>query len=62
MDGAAVRRWVRPKRLIARRPRPDLEFFFSRYERRGPAVNRRTGGSRYDLYGLEGRARFPDRR
>ena len=60
--GVIARRAVRRKRLIARRPRPDLEFFFSRYERRRPAMDRLDSGSRSDLYELESRTRLQDRR
>ena len=59
--GLIARRLVKRKRL-ARRPRPDLEFFFSRYERRRPAMDRLDSGSRSDLYELESRTRLQDRR
>ena len=59
--GVVAKRSVRRKRL-ARRPRPDLEFFFSRYERRRPAIIRLDSGSRSDLYELESRTRLQDRR
>jgi hypothetical protein len=62
MESAVARRSTRRKRLIARRPRPDLEFFFSRYERRPPAMDRSDAGSRSDLYELETRTRLQDRR
>ena len=59
---AVARRLMRRKRLIARRPRPDLEFFFRRYERRRPAMNQLISGSRFDLCELESRTRVEDRR
>jgi hypothetical protein len=62
MGGVVPRRSVRRKRLIARRLRPDLEFFFSRYERRRPAMDRSDTGSRSDLYELVSRIRLQDRR
>ena len=62
MESAVARRLVRRKRLIARRPHPDLEFFFSRYERRRGATARSDAGSRSDLYELESRTRLKDRR
>ena len=62
MESVVARRLVRRKRLIARRPHPDLEFFFSRYERRRPAMTRSDSGSRSDLYELESRTRVEDRR
>ena len=59
--GVIARRLVRRKRL-ARRPRPDLEFFFSRYEQRRNRTDRpNSGGSRPDLYELESRTRLQDR-
>ncbi|MGH6713165.1 MAG: hypothetical protein ACREEK_29940 [Bradyrhizobium sp.] len=62
MDGVVARRSLRRKRLIARRPHPDLEFFFSRYEQPRPAMNPSDAGSRSDLYELESRTRLQDRR
>jgi len=56
-----IARRVRRKRL-ARRPRPDLEFFFSRYEQRRNRTDRSNNGSRSDLYELESRTRLQDRR
>ena len=50
------------KRLLARRPRPDLEFFFNRYERRRPGMSLPDAGSRVDVYELESRTRLQDRR
>jgi hypothetical protein len=61
VEGAVARRSARRKRRIARRPGPDLEFFFSRYEQRRPAMNRSDAGSRSDLYELETRTRLQDR-
>ena len=49
-------------RLIARRPGPDLEFFFNRYERRRQGMNRSDPGSRPDLHELESQARLQNRR
>jgi len=60
MQTLIARRPAKRKRF-ARRPRPDLEFFFSRYERR-PALDRSDAGSRSDLYELETRTRLQDRR
>jgi hypothetical protein len=62
MEGAVARRSARRKRLIARRARPDLEFFFNRYERRRPGMSPSDAGSRPDLYELESRTRLQDRR
>jgi hypothetical protein len=59
--GLIARRLVRRKRL-ARRPRLDLEFFFSRYERNRRVIDRSNDGSRPDLYQLESRMRLQDRR
>jgi|EndMetStandDraft_9_1072997.scaffolds.fasta_scaffold1426123_1 hypothetical protein len=56
-----ARRSARRRRLIPRRPRPDLEFFFSRYERRRQGVNRSDPGSRSDLHELESQARLQNR-
>jgi len=61
MAGLPARRSAKRKRL-SRRQRPDLEFFFSRYERRRPALDRSDSGSRPDLYDLETRTRLQDRR
>jgi hypothetical protein len=61
MEGAVARRSVRRRRL-ARRPRLALEFFFSRYERRRPAIDRSDDGSGPDLYQLESRTRLQDHR
>jgi hypothetical protein len=61
MESAVARRSMRRKRL-ARCVRPDLEFFFSRYEWRRPTMNRLDSGSRSDLYELESRTRLQDRR
>ena len=57
-----ARRLVRRKRLIARRPRLDLEFFFGRYERRRHRIDLNNDGSQSDLYELESRTRLQDRR
>jgi len=57
-----AKRLIRRKRLIARRPGPDLEFFFNRYERRRQGMNRSEPGSRSDLHELERRARLQSRR
>ena len=62
MQVVIARRPVKRKRLVALRPRPDIEFFFSRYERRRPAIDRSDAGSRSDLYELESRTRLQDRR
>ena len=62
MAGVGAKRSVRRKRLIARRPGPDLEFFFNRYERRRQAMNRSGTGSRSDLHDLESQARLQSRR
>jgi hypothetical protein len=62
MESAVARRSLRRKRLIARRPRPDLEFFFSRYEQLRPAMHPSDAGSRSDLNELESRTRLQDRR
>ena len=59
--GLIARRLVKRKRL-ARRPRPDLEYFFSRYEQRRNRTDRPNSGSRSDLYELESRTRLQDRR
>ena len=61
MGSAVARRSMRRKRL-ARRPHPDLEFFFRRYERPRPAIIRLDSSSRSDLYELESRTRLQDRR
>jgi hypothetical protein len=62
MQVVIARRPVKRKRLVALRPRPDLEFFFNRYKPRRPAIDRFDAGSRSDLYGLETRTRLQDRR
>jgi hypothetical protein len=46
MAGAIVKRPSMRRCRIPRRPHPDLEFFFSRYERRRPGVNRSDDGAR----------------
>jgi hypothetical protein len=61
MQGVIARRSARRKRL-ARRARPDLEFFFNRYERRRPGMGLAHAGSRPDLNELESRTRLQDRR
>lgn len=53
---------MRRKRLIARRPRPDLEFFLIRYEQLQHQINRPSSGSRANLNELESRMRLQDRR
>lgn len=62
MEGAVARRSIMRKRLIARRARPDLEFFFNRYERRRRGMSPSDAPSRSDLYELESRTRLQDRR
>lgn len=57
-----ARRSIRRRRLIARRPGPDLEFFFNRYERRRHGMGRSEPASRTDLHELESQARLQDRR
>ena len=62
MASARAKRSARRRRLIARRPGPDLEFFFNRYERRRQGMNRSEPGSRPDLHELESQARLQNRR
>jgi len=46
MSGVIVKRPSKRRCRIPRRPHPDLEFFFSRYERRRPGMNRSDDGTR----------------
>jgi hypothetical protein len=62
VERVIAKRSARRKRLIARRARPDLEFFFNRYERRRRGMSLPDAGSRSDLYELETRTRLQDRR
>jgi len=61
MQDVIARRSAKRRRL-ARRARPDLEFFFNRYERRRPGTSVSHAGSRPDLNELESRLRLQDRR
>jgi hypothetical protein len=61
MASSGAKRSIRRRRLIARRPGPDLEFFFNRYERRRQGTNRSDAGSRPDLHELESQARLQNR-
>ena len=62
MENVIARRPARRKRLFARRPRPDLEFFFNRYERRRPGISLPEASCRSDVYELESQTRLQDRR
>jgi hypothetical protein len=62
VDGVIARRSARRKRLLARRARPDLEFFFNRYQRRRRGMDLLDTGSRPGLNELESRIRLQDRR
>jgi hypothetical protein len=62
VHGVIARRSARRKRLLARRARPDLEFFFNRYERRRRGMSLPDAGSRPDLNEMESRIRLQDRR
>jgi hypothetical protein len=46
---------------IPRRPHPDLEFFFSRFERRRPGINRADDGIRLDRQELPSQMRLRNR-
>jgi hypothetical protein len=48
MAGVIMKRPSRRRCRIPRRPHPDLEFFFSRFERRRPGMNRPDDGHRLD--------------
>jgi hypothetical protein len=61
MQDVIARRSAKRKRL-ARRARPDLEFFFNRDERRRLGMRQAHAGSRPDLNELESRLRLQDRR
>jgi hypothetical protein len=61
MQNVIARRSAKRRRL-ARRARPDLEFFFDRYERRRPGMDPARAGSRPDLNELESRTRLQERR
>jgi hypothetical protein len=61
MASATSKRPSRRRRLIARRPHPDLEFFFRRYERRRPGMNRPDEGARPDGPELPNQMRLQNR-
>jgi hypothetical protein len=48
MAGVIMKRPSKRRCRIPRRPHPDLEFFFSRDERRRPGMNRSDDGQRLD--------------
>ena len=61
MAGVIVKRPSKRRCRIPRRPHPDLEFFFSRYERRRPGMNRPDEGARPDGPELPNQMRLQNR-
>jgi hypothetical protein len=61
MAGVIEKRPSKRRCRIPRRPHPDLEFFFSRDERRRPGMNRSDDGARPVRQELADPARLQNR-
>lgn len=48
MLGIIPKQSSKRRRLVARRPHPDVEYFFSQYHRHSCATNRSDDGHPYD--------------